>query len=185
MINKTSLFAECKSTLGIIVIVLFLVFAFFDFTERVLIDANHVAVKPSELDVKILEPQLISSDFIAEIKKRYQQEQVEEDKKESGLPSLDEQLKQSGHLETVFSGNAKLSLKAVFNVAQSSAKYALISVEDIVANEREVIKVNDGEQLKGFNIFIVGNRAVNLSRINNKGDDITLVMYQQNQTNNK
>lgn len=79
---------------------------------------------------------------------------------------------QTGHLQTVFTKDKKLALKAI--IVEGSQPFALIEETNLIGNETALRKYQTGQQLYGFTLAVESATQVSLSRAT---QNITLLMY--------
>lgn len=187
LINIKDLFSHRISILSLILMCLWM---FTDINNRLnqTITSKSNSNKHSEVHSLIL-PQLPQNTLtqLAESFKKYKLAQEPEADVEQGL-TKEELEKQAGTLTQVFTGNNKLSLKAVIQskppiknkkINLTAKKYALIEVTDLKSNSSEIIKYVNGSELFGYKLIIKYNTQVELMSDNQANlNNITLLMYQ-------
>lgn len=177
-----------RSSLVIIVSVFILCGA--DFYVRILSDSSAMKnidlVAPNENKLATITP-ILNQSYLNKIKLQYQglesQNQAEQVSNEQSLGlSIEEQQAQKGLLQTVYSGNFALTLKAIVKIEtvnQVKPKYqALINETNLSDNKQQVVKVEDGALLHDYLVKIRSNKQILLT----KGDSepIQLTMYEIN-----
>lgn len=91
----------------------------------------------------------------------------------SDLSDNGRQSEQNGELQSVASGNEELTLKAV---GLDQEKFALIQHRNIKSNLSQVIRYDDEALVMGYQLQVVSNTAVLLTKTNQK---IKLLMYKR------
>ncbi len=145
-----------------------------DFSRELLEDVNFTSRQLSEAEVKKL-VELYSKYILSE---EVEQAAQEENK---GL-SLKQQLAQTGELSEVYVGEYKIELKAVIDASNSNKK-ALLLFTNVKTAESKIEEYQDNTLVHDFNLKVMNNTQVYLSRTHAQGkQEITLNMYQVEDT---
>jgi len=170
-----------KNKLSLSVYVIVIAWLFFDVNARFFKPINLNSVQQSVNDFQPFVLPQINEKFAVKLSGKYKKYRVlDELKKEKTLGmTLTQQALQQGKLDTFFSGDNKLKLKAVIKTNNTLKKnyYALIEIENIVTNTKKITKYYQDETLFGYKLSILNNTQVNLFSSKNNMNNITLVMY--------
>jgi hypothetical protein len=153
-----------------------------DVSQRFVQPSKQIINASNPLDVQVVLMPNVSTNTMARIKQVYERYRTVPEPvvaEISGMTAA-EQAKQSGELQVLFVGDHKLVLKAIVNNQQQRS--ALLQVTNIKDNSLRVEKFNDLEDVYGFQLQVVNNTQVQLSKQNvNERQLITLTMYKLEQ----